>query len=796
MRAGTLGVVALAAFAAGHIVSAAPADARPARAAIPHRPALHDTSRRLEIGQVVLPLANDGNYGFDRTTGTAGTFFPKGFDKTLLFSGGPWIAAKVNGEWRGAVADFASEFVPGVMAGGTFTDPLNPDYRTYKVQRPGGATDTARVVGPALYPGADTLRHHAWSEYLLGAAPYGAPVRMHRLPVGNDSVDVLGPDVAGDQMLWCVSNDADPSRHRLRSGSTAPLGVEIQQTFFGFLKGGPIDNVVFMRYRIANLGGHTLDSLWFGFWSDPDLGGAGDDHVGSDSTRDLVYTYNAHYRDMVYEEQPPAIGYVLLGGPTLPGGTRLGPYALTGPLKSQEPQNILETMRWLRGLESNGNPRLDPAGHPSRFWFSGDPVVGLGWLDTLRADRRMMLSTGPISMAPGDTQVVVAAIVIGDGSDNLSSVARLRCIVDAVRAFHQSGVPDAGPALGLSCPFEVAQSCPRSVSFWRTQCISGGPPILDLPRIAACVDQNSISFDGGADPLAEFCAVMTSTATDARSEARRQHAALLANLCAGRLGLAIAGADSVFLGDRIELWSAMVGARNVGQLAAPAATTPCLCADSVMVALASQPLTDPAVEAAYRDLAGELRAVNGGIGIGPTCAQRLGEEPTLIEATTTPLQVDLTWDAGAGAGVPAAIDREGARIWQGRPTAGRIHYVDRDVQSNTTYRYRISMIPGGREQFYALATVTTGPLPPQTGLTVHPTPAAGALAVRFHLWSNAPATIEVYDLRGRRISSQRVANPSVGTHQMSLSGALEAGIYVVRLRQGGQSASAKAVVLR
>ena len=34
----------------------------------------------------------------------------------------------------------------------------------------------------------------------------------------------------------------------------------------------------------------------------------------------------------------------------------------------------------------------------------GDPVAGTGWLDTFATDRRMMLSAGPFTMEPGDSQ--------------------------------------------------------------------------------------------------------------------------------------------------------------------------------------------------------------------------------------------------------------------------------------------------------------------------------------------------------------------------------------------------------
>ncbi|RMG40172.1 MAG: hypothetical protein D6732_03375, partial [Methanobacteriota archaeon] len=86
------------------------------------------------------------------------------------------------------------------------------------------------------------------------------------------------------------------------------------------------------------------------------------------------------------------------------------------------------------GLDRNGDP-IDPTawgigGTPDtdpRFFYSGDPVTGTGWLDNTPADKRFMVNTGPFQLAKGDTQDVVVAYIVTQGaSDQLSSVDRLR----------------------------------------------------------------------------------------------------------------------------------------------------------------------------------------------------------------------------------------------------------------------------------------------------------------------------------------------------------------------------------
>ncbi|MEI4927615.1 hypothetical protein Q8G50_34415, partial [Klebsiella pneumoniae] len=77
----------------------------------------------------------------------------------------------------------------------------------YKVARfTGNSADTAHVDRSsddlAADPNLDPLVHHSWSEYIAGAAPYGAPTRYYHLNEAAPDDSVLGPDILGDQMLW------------------------------------------------------------------------------------------------------------------------------------------------------------------------------------------------------------------------------------------------------------------------------------------------------------------------------------------------------------------------------------------------------------------------------------------------------------------------------------------------------------------------------------------------------------------------------------------------------------------
>jgi len=499
---------------------AAPRPVKPDAATPPARTRVLDIGARLDINRLDLFTTNVGSLGYDFLGGAAGLFYPKGDPTSVLFGSGLWIAGTVNGQERGALAEYSFEFGPGTASGGTFDDPTRADFKSYRVRT---HSDPADTVG--------------WGDYVANAGAQGAPVKVHQLPDPNDpqqTVPVNGPDLPGDLAIWTVFNDLDPLNHGSSPGGTAPLGVEVRQQVYGFDAQNALGDVAFVDWTIKNASNETITDAAIAFWSDPDVGGFTDDLVGWDSIRTMAYAYNGSNNDTQYGTDPPAIGFVLLSSPT-------GPLAFARYVNGTDPNSITETIRTMHGLLPDGSPYLDPeTNQPSAFPFSGDPIAGSGWLDTSPADRRMLISTGPVTLAPGEVTHVVYAIVVGQGtnvvvqgSNRLASVAKLRCEADIVRqAYAQDFVPPF-PEDGASCM--AVQRCPRPAQFWATECAS--PNVLtpeQLGNIAECATgTRSLYFN--PPPLGEtdfFCATVAAGATP-REKAEREFATLLANGCTG-----------------------------------------------------------------------------------------------------------------------------------------------------------------------------------------------------------------------------------------------------------------------
>ncbi len=485
-RAATAALLALAALAAPPAPAGAAApvrDTRPARAAVV---SLH---HRLDVNRMSLAVSNVGWIGWDYPV-DGGLKYPADSGLSVLFDSGLWIGAMVEGQLRVAIVEYSSEFVPGPIVGGLPEDPASPDHQVWKVARlAGDPADTAHVERVPATSYGDSLVHHSWSEYMVGAAPDGAPWTLYRLPATNtpdpsDSVDVPGPEVLGDQMTWCVYDDADASAHTSPVGSTAPLGAEVEQTVFGFDRPGVLGDVAFVRLHVTNRSAGAWLDCRAGFWADPDIGAALDDKAGCDTTRSLGFGYNGSVPDLVYGDHPPVLGVVLLGG--APGGP--GPMdAFRDYPGGSDPSSALAGYRLLAGLNTDGSDLLDPDSQPTRYQYSGDPLLGTGWLDPTSTNQVMVAGLASRDVQPGESFDLWVALVVSPGTDLTAALAGIAPRADSVRAAYDGGlgtvawVPPAPPGRLALAGFRPnpAKGLP-AVAFTLASSAPAGLEVLDL----------------------------------------------------------------------------------------------------------------------------------------------------------------------------------------------------------------------------------------------------------------------------------------------------------------------------
>jgi len=306
----------------------------------------------------------------------------------------------------------------------------------------------------------------------------------------NKVLDGETPGIAdADQVIWAVNNDIGTIESPWK---TKALGVEVQNTFWGYNRTDALGNMIFKKFRIIYKGtsatpaGSMINDMYLCQWSDPDLGDAGDDFAGCDVTLSLGFVYNSKTLDSEFRKfnlAPPASGYDFLQGPIVPSAADSAVFDLryrkgyknlpmtsfiyfaAGGVYGDPPFNYNGSIQWyqmFRGLPPipqsppDPDPLIDPkTGNPTSFWLPGDPVTKTGWIDGALdnpGDRRLLLNSGPFNMAIGDTQELVSAVIAGIGSDFLSSISVLKFYDKTAQAAYNNlfNLPKPPPAPKLS----------------------------------------------------------------------------------------------------------------------------------------------------------------------------------------------------------------------------------------------------------------------------------------------------------------------------------------------------------
>jgi len=310
-----------------------------------------------------------------------------------------------------------------------------------------------------------------WNQW---PADLGAPfVDNNNNGTYEPAVDIPGVNGA-DQTIWYVANDLDSNQTKFLFG-TNPIGIEMQVTAWAYNREGALGNTQFRKFKLINKSqpaisssGVTYDSMYVTLWSDPDLGYASDDYMGTDTLHNFVYIYNGEDIDNVYSPlAPPALAFNLIQGPVIdsPGNTapfdarvlyntrNLGmtssmAFLCGDPDFAYPPQgNIsgsIQMYNFMKGEHGQGGKLINPVtNQPTNYYASGDPISQSGWVEGLSkgcGDRVSLITSGPFNMAPGDTQEVVFAVTIAGGKDRLNSLKLLRFYNAELNYFYQNGL--------------------------------------------------------------------------------------------------------------------------------------------------------------------------------------------------------------------------------------------------------------------------------------------------------------------------------------------------------------------
>jgi hypothetical protein len=457
-----------------------------------HKVSLDHDYACIDINTIQMWFSNDGQGSCDHPNHThGGLYWPKGSNKTAVFSDGLIWGGQVDGRFQvnGSIYSPSLQAGPivGTGANARPDDPADPRHRIYKIQKNWWSLKTQDQEVYAQFR----------NDYLQWPGDLGAPYvdkngNGRWDPPQLDSQDHLlrgdVPSFIGDQQLWFVSNDLNSDLTRSTFGGD-PLGLEVQCLVWGYDDLGLLGNAVFKKYTLINKGTSTVDSMYLGYWSDPDLGYAGDDLLGCDTLLNLGFVYNGSDSDAIYGSVPPALGYDFLQGPIVRTGmaadsamfafgyrrgyknlpmTAFMFYLCGGDPVYDQPISAIQMYRSFHGLSATtGDPIFDPTtGQATRFALAGDPAAGTGWVDGMVpgrcGERYLLMSSGPFKLAPGDTQEIVIGITIAQGNDRLSSVATMKDCDREMQTFYDQFTPsDDSPPYEIPEAYSLVQNYPN-----------------------------------------------------------------------------------------------------------------------------------------------------------------------------------------------------------------------------------------------------------------------------------------------------------------------------------------------
>ena len=310
------------------------------------------------------------------------------------------------------------------------------------------------------------------------------------------------PCIKGDQALFVIYND-DRNTHTESGG--AKFTFEVHAMMYAYNAPGTwLDSTVFINYKLFNRSPFNYNSVYWGQWTDFDLGFYGDDFVGCDVDRNIAYVYNGNQNDGssatpgvgTYGANPPAQGLVYLRGPeaTPMDGIDNDRDGITD--ESDEVWMMNHFIYYNNNFTITGNPVLpmDYYNYLSGNWldtthitYGGNGYGGAtpceymypadsdptGWgtnfvpqsawdemnSNNTPGDRRGMASSGPFYFGSGKQMCIDMAYVYGRGNAGpLSSVGSMRNAADSARTFYSQNNPCSCDASTVGIEEQNAQT--------------------------------------------------------------------------------------------------------------------------------------------------------------------------------------------------------------------------------------------------------------------------------------------------------------------------------------------------
>lgn len=395
------------------------------------------TTALLDFNNVATQVSDGGIFFNDVAAGLAKYEVPKGLGVSTLYSMSSWFGGEdVNGQLYLAAQAYGvnEDYQPGPLTtDGSATAALPSQWpqTIFAVSKSEIDNHIQNYLNPGYVIPQSLLDWPAHGDVSLGFDFYLAPF----VDVNGDGiynpVDGDYPCIKGDRAVYIIMNDK--MIHAASGGD--PIGIELHYMFYQYITNDDINNTTFVDLKLINRSTRTLYDFKYSTFADTDIGHYGDDYIGSDSSRHLMYAYNADNFDesgsgsFGYGANPPAFGIMSLSHP------------LSSALNVTPPSTLSQYWYAMNGLDASGQPFIEPgSNNVVTYLYNGNPEQGAGSTEVLHSnipgDRRMIMSIDVGQIAPFQEEDFTMALIYNQGSDNINSVGGLINVADNVQSFY------------------------------------------------------------------------------------------------------------------------------------------------------------------------------------------------------------------------------------------------------------------------------------------------------------------------------------------------------------------------
>jgi hypothetical protein len=183
--------------------------------------------------------------------------------------------------------------------------------------------------------------------------------------------------------------------------------------------------------------------------------------------------------------------------------------------------------------------------------------------------------------------------------------------------------------------------------------------------------------------------------------------------------------------------------------------------------------------------------------------ERIEGVPQLLRVETNTGYARLVWTAGRSVGASIHGYRASAGgAWELLATiapddSSHLVLEDRDAPEGQEVEYRLSVETGGAGYFLSPVRVAI-PVGPDKLVLQRVWAGRDAIQIAFALPRGPAARVEVFDVLGRRVAEESLAQftPGYYTHRVPFRGRAVSGIYFVRLSQGSLISARRLSFLR